>query len=74
MNGKGKYTYIEGKIYEGEYVDGKKEGKGKIIYSDGKCFDGNFKNGLPDGEGLFTENENTLKVLFSKGQFVKVIT
>ena len=74
MNGKGKYTYIEGKIYEGEYVDGKKEGKGKIIYSDGKCFSGNFKNGLPDGEGLFTENENTLKVLFSKGQFVKVIT
>ena len=74
MNGKGKYTYIEGKIYEGEYVNGIKEGKGKLMHPDGKCFNGNFKNGVPDGEGLYTENGNTLKVLFSKGKFVKIIT
>ncbi len=74
MNGKGKYTYIEGKIYEGEYVNGIKEGKGKLMHPDGKCFNGNFKNGVADGEGLYTENGNTLKVLFSKGKFVKIIT
>ena len=75
MNGNGKYTYKEDKkIYEGEYLNGVKEGKGKLYYPDGKIYEGNFKEGLPDGSGFYTKNGDKYNVLFSHGQFVKVIS
>ena len=75
MNGNGKYTYKEDKkIYEGEYVNGVKEGKGKLYYPDGKIYEGNFKEGLPDGSGFYTKNGVKYNVLFSQGQFVKIIS
>ena len=32
---KGKMTYKNGEIYEGEWAEGKKHGKGKFIYENG---------------------------------------
>ena len=74
MDGKGVYFYVDGKKYEGEYIGGIKEGKGKLTYPDGKSFDGNFQNGLPDGAGLYTKDGITYKVLFSKGEFIRVLS
>ena len=33
MNGKGKYTYADGSIKEGEWVDGKFQGPAKLFWS-----------------------------------------
>ena len=69
-NGKGIYTQHNGKIYEGEYINDIQEGKGKLIYPEGKTFEGNFVNGKLDGEVLYTENDKTNKVIFSKGKLI----
>ena len=73
MNGYGKYTYADGKIYEGEYLDGIKNGRGKLIYPNNKIYEGIFVNGSPEGEGFYTIDGHTSKVLFSNGEFVKLI-
>ena len=73
MHGYGKYCYNDGRIYEGEYFDGLKKGRGKFIYSKNKYYEGLFLDGLPDGEGFYTQDGNISKVLFSKGEFIKLI-
>jgi len=73
MNGFGKYSYFDGKVYEGEYINGIKQGKGKLTYPGNRQFEGNFDNGLPNGEGFYTKDGQTSKVLFSNGQFVKLL-
>ena len=45
MNGFGKYSYSDGKIYEGEFVNDIKHGKGKMTFPDGTIHEGNFVNG-----------------------------
>ena len=69
-NGKGIYTQHNGKIYEGEYINDIQEGKGKLIYPEGKTFEGNFVNGKLEGVVLYTENDKTNKVIFSKGKLI----
>jgi len=54
MNGKGKeyiiYTNIL--IFEGEYINGKKNGRGKEYYKNGKLkFEGEYINGKKNGRG-----------------------
>ena len=71
MEGQGRYEYSDGQIYEGEYRSGIKEGRGKLSYPGGKSYEGQFKNGLPDGEGIFTNGNESVKVLFEKGEFKK---
>ncbi len=73
MNGFGKYSYSDGKVYEGEYINGFKQGKGKLTYPGNREFEGNFDNGVPNGEGFYTKDGQTSKVLFSNGQFVKLL-
>jgi hypothetical protein len=73
MDGYGKYIYKDGRIYEGEYRDGKKNGRGKFSYSPDKYYEGIFVDGVPDGEGFYTKDGHTSKVLFSNGEFVKLI-
>ncbi|XP_058750374.1 uncharacterized protein LOC131623375 [Vicia villosa] len=40
FHGKGKYTWSNGTIYEGDWVDGKRTGKGRIIWPCGKKYKG----------------------------------
>ena len=48
MSGEGKLEVLEkGKvsyIYEGSFLDNKKEGFGILTYADGKVYKGEFKN------------------------------
>jgi hypothetical protein len=52
-NGKGKYTFPDGAIYEGEWKDFKYHGHGRITFSNGE-YVGEFKNGKRDGKGKIT--------------------
>jgi hypothetical protein len=49
--GKGKYVYINGDVYEGDYKNGKKEGKGKYVFVNGNVYEGDWKNGVMEGKG-----------------------
>jgi len=52
--GFGKYVYVNGATYEGEWKDGKRHGKGIFIPADGgDVYDGQWKNGKREGKGRF---------------------
>ena len=36
-------------------------------------YEGIFKDGVPDGEGFYTQDGHTSKVVFSNGEFMKLI-
>jgi hypothetical protein len=45
MEGYGVFTWPDGRKYEGEYIDDKKEGKGTFYWPDGRKYDGDWFNG-----------------------------
>ena len=53
MHGQGKYTWIDGRTYEGEYMMDKKEGYGVYAWQDGRRYEGQWKNGKQHGEGKY---------------------
>ena len=57
-NGKGKFFYADGDVFEGTYVDGKREGHGKMSYDNGITYEGNWVNGKQRGPGKFYFGNN----------------
>ena len=45
MNGQGYFTWLDGKCFEGTYVNDKKEGFGKFMWPDGRRYEGMWKDG-----------------------------
>ena len=45
MDGSGVFTWPDGRRYEGEYIDDKKEGRGIFYWNDGRKYDGQWLNG-----------------------------
>ena len=45
MEGYGVFTWNDGRIYKGNYLNDKKEGFGDFYWPDGRCYKGNWKNG-----------------------------
>ena len=72
MNGLGRYTYANGQIYEGNYVNGVKEGKGKLTYPNGFVYDGDFIGGKPRGNANILSGGKTYPVQYSDGRFYQV--
>ena len=62
MNGKGVTSWSDGRYYEGEYADDKKQGYGKFIWPDGKEFIGYWKNGKQHGTGTVTMPDGDKKM------------
>ena len=52
--GRGKYTFADGDVYEGEYKNGKKEGRGKFTFASGDVYEGEYKNDKKEGRGKYT--------------------
>jgi len=40
MEGQGVFTWVDGRKYEGEYLDDKKHGYGKFVWPDGRIYKG----------------------------------
>lgn len=62
MNGKkhgeGKFFFISGAMYEGQYISNNKEGIGKMIRSTGEPgYEGEWMNNLPHGKGKVNNKE-----------------
>jgi antitoxin component YwqK of YwqJK toxin-antitoxin module len=61
-NGWGKASLPDGKIYEGEWKDGKMHGKMKEFYPDGMLeFEGEYKDGFRNGYGKSYLRDGTLR-------------
>ena len=58
MDGKGMYSWADGRKYEGEFLRDKKHGYGIYTWPDGRRFEGNWRNGKQDGKSKY----------FSKGR------
>lgn len=62
MDGQGRFTWPDGRIYQGQYLNDKKHGYGvfnwyirinKIVRQNNRMYRGQWKNGKQDGEGEF---------------------
>jgi hypothetical protein len=53
MEGRGKYVYADGAVYEGEWKADKKEGRGIFRSSSGAVYEGEYKAGEKEGRGIF---------------------
>lgn len=71
MHGKGKFLWPDGKFYEGEYKNDKKDGYGKYFW-DGKSYEGTWLNGKQNGYGsIYINNELILKGFWRYGKVIK---
>ena len=53
MHGKGVFTWADGRKYEGEYYDDKKQGHGIFHWPDGRQYDGYWMSGKQQGVGIY---------------------
>ena len=59
INGIGKFTFRDGRKYEGEFKNNKMEGYGILNWPDGKLFVGQFKEDIQEGFGVFYSRKKT---------------
>lgn len=52
--GEFKRIEIDGDLFEGYFINGKKNGRGKYIWANGDIFDGNWVDGKRHGHGTYT--------------------
>lgn len=50
--GQGIMVYENGRVYEGDWVNGYFQGNGVLFFADGDLYAGEWKNGKPDGDGV----------------------
>ena len=53
-NGFGTFTFEDGEVYKGNFVDGKFDGKGSYTFKSGSAYEGDYKAGIREGKGKFT--------------------
>ena len=61
MHGRGSYIWADGRKYEGEYVNDKKDGYGVYTWADGRKYQGFWANGKQDGIGKYISNDGSVK-------------
>jgi len=72
----GRKRYANRDLYEGEFLDGRREGNGILSYANGNRYEGEFVGNLFDGEGCYTwapfmENGVRITGRRYEGSFVK---
>jgi len=64
-SGRATFSFRNGNVYDGEWLNKKPNGYGKMTYSDGLIYEGTWKDGLHKGEGkLVKTNGDTFEGLF----------
>ncbi len=70
VNGRGKFQYPSGAMYQGEFVDGEIHGVGKLTYSDGREYIGEWVNRYQEGKGKMTlPDGRVFKGYWKRGEF-----
>ena len=75
MEGKGVFKWPDGRRYEGNFVNDKKEGYGEYYWNDGRIFKGMWKDGVQNGEGeIYEPKKNKIKKgIWRDGKLIKLI-
>jgi hypothetical protein len=50
-HGRGKKVYEDGRVYEGDWVDGEYQGQGSLLFANGTLYRGGFQQGKRHGKG-----------------------
>ena len=61
MHGNGVFVWEDGRKYEGNYADDKKDGIGKFTWPDGRIYDGDWKDGRQHGIGTYTNPDGRVR-------------
>ena len=61
MHGKGFYTWADGRKYDGDYINDRKEGFGSYIWADGRRYEGQWANGKQHGRGKYFGIDGSMK-------------
>ena len=70
--GKGKYTFTNGDIYEGDFMFGQRAGKGKFTWPIGDVYEGDFMGDQMHGEGKVTfADGRLLEGVFEYGNYLR---
>ncbi len=71
VSGLGTYTYKDGSVWKGNFLNGKPLGYGTCDYVNGNRYVGSWKNNLPQGEGTYyTESGDIYGGIWDKGVLV----
>ena len=60
MHGKGTYTYANGNLYEGDFVEDKVHGKGTFTYANGNVYEGDWVEDNMHGKGTYTSADGSI--------------
>jgi len=71
MEGKGTFVWPDGRKYEGEYANDKKEGYGIFTFKDGRVYEGEWFDGKQHGKGTYKKNNITREGMWENGERVK---
>ena len=55
------YTWPDGGVYDGQWVDGSEHGIGMLTNPDGSQFKGEFVGGMRHGEGLLLDSDGEVE-------------
>ena len=53
-HGLGRYTFVDGRKYDGEWKDNTKHGQGTFTWADGNKYNGQWKDDKMNGRGVYT--------------------
>ena len=62
MHGYGKIEWADGRRYEGEYENDKKQGQGIFYWADGRKYVGTWKDGQQHGQGDYYQKNGQKKL------------
>lgn len=73
-NSEGRYTYLDGSYFEGDFKNGLPEGNGICYYANGDRYEGGWKNNAPHGEGvMYFEAGTVYGAIWNGGYPIKKI-
>lgn len=58
MHGSGKYVWKDESVYEGDFIQGRKEGQGKFTFPNANYYEGFWMKGKQNGTGVFVSKSN----------------
>lgn len=61
MEGRGIETWADGRRYEGEFKNGKKDGEGTFEWGNGNKYIGSWKSGKQHGIGIWLNSKDVTK-------------
>ncbi len=71
-SGVGKFTYVDGSRYEGEFLNGSPNGIGICLYANGDRYSGDWYRDNPNGKGKMEYHSgDILDGLWKEGKFLK---